>query len=504
MKTKQQISMLMAGILAGTLAANALAARKAPDMKYTTDIPDNVITPDKMSTRIGTLRFVDGVPTDKTAQKVWDQLDFQRGVECMILTTPTASLNGFRKGIRKWGPDNETMIVWEGRLDSKGLLLTGNTTVVYSFMWIDLKDGPMVMETPPNVLGIIDDAWFNYVCDFGNAGEDKGKGGKYLLVPPGYEGKIPLGYIVKHSNSNGHWLAMRGFMDNFDAAPVVKNMKDHFRLYPLGSKAKKVNWVNVAMEDFNTLHAQDITFFKEVHSVLQDEPNSAHSDEVLGLLASIGIEKGKPFNPDERMKAILSDAAQVGTAAQRCIIFNNRDKSVMAYPNSKTWEVGFAGGSYEFLHDGVKLINERVRFHFYATGITPAMVKPPIGGGSQYMIGVRDSEGTPLNGAKNYKMHVPANVPAKRFWDITVYDNQTRSLLQTDTPYPGVTSIDEKVIQNADGSWDVYFGPEKPEGNVNWIQTVPNKGWNMLWRIYGPLEAWYNKTWQPGDPVLVK
>ncbi len=191
---------------------------------------------------------------------------------------------------------------------------------------------------------------------------------------------------------------MRGFMNNFEAGPVVTNMKDHFRLYPLGDQPKEINFVNVAMEAFSTLHAQDFTFFEEVSEVVQEEPNSAHSDEVLGMPAAIGIEKGKVFAPDDRMKKILSDAARVGTAAQRNIVFANRDKSVMAYPNSKTWEVGFAGGSREFLRDGVKLINERVRFHYYATGITPAMVKPPVGAGSQYMMGVRDSEGRPLGG----------------------------------------------------------------------------------------------------------
>lgn len=504
MKNKSVMIITLMAVVMTVFVFTPGAWAKPPRMKMTTDIPENVITPDKMETRIGTLHFVDGVPTDETAQKVWDQLDFQRGVETMILTTPAASLNGFRKGIRKWGPDNETMIIWEGRLDSKGLLLTGNTTVVYAFMWIDLKDGPMVMETPPLVLGIIDDFWFNYVTDFGNAGPDKGKGGKYLLVPPGYKGKIPAGYIVRKSNTYGHWLAMRGFMKDFNAKPAVKNMKDHFRLYPLGDKPRKVKFINVAMEDFNTLHAQDFTFFEEVNEVIQEEPNSAHSDEVLGLLRTIGIEKGKPFKPDARMKAILTDAAKVGTAAQRNILFANRDKSVMAYKNSKTWEVGFAGGSHEFLKNGVKLINERVRFHYYATGITPAMVKPPIGAGSQYMIGVRDSEGRPFNGSKTYKMHIPPNVPAKRFWDVTVYDNQTRSLLQIDQPYPGVTSIDKNVTRNADGSWDIYFGPKKPEGKVNWIQTVPGKGWNMLWRIYGPKRVWYDKKWQPGDVALVK
>ncbi len=501
--TNRPVSALaVAGLMTIALAAPIQA--QTPRMKMTTDIPGNVITPDKMETSIGTLNFVDGVPTKETAQKVWDQLDFSRAVEAMIMTTPTASLQGFRKGIQKWGPDNETMIYWDGRLDSKGLLLTGNTTVVYTFMWIDLKDGPMVMETPPNVLGIIDDAWFHYLTDFGNAGPDKGKGGKFLLVPPGYKGEIPSGYIVKQSKTNGHWLAMRGFMENFDPDPVVKNMKQHFRLYPLGSDPKEVTWVNTAMQDFNTLHAQDHTFFEEVNTTVQEEPNSAENPEILGLLRAIGIEKGKPFAPDARMKKILADAAKVGTATQRAIIWRNRDENVVLWPGSKSWEIGFAGGSHEFLNDGVSLINSRTRFHFYATGITPAMVKPPIGGGSQYVIGLRDAEGNNLDGSKTYKIHIPPNIPAKRFWDITVYDNQTRSLLQTDNPYPGVTSIDKATVQNADGSYDVYIGPRKPDGKVNWIQTVPGKGWNMLWRIYGPLQDWYDKKWRPSEIALVK
>jgi hypothetical protein len=491
------IALLGAGLLAAACASVALAG--APKMKMTTDIPTNVITPDKTETRLGTLEFVDGVPTEATSQKVWDHLDFSRAVEAMIMTTPAASLVGFRNGIRQWGPDNETMIYWHGRLDSKGLLLTGNTTVVYTFMWIDLKDGPMVMETPPNVLGIIDDAWFHYVTDFGNAGPDKGKGGKYLMVPPGYEGEIPDGYIVKQSKTYGHWLAMRGFMKNFEADPVVKNMKDHFRLYPLGSEPKEVDWVNVSMKAFNTLHAQDTAFFEEVNQIVQEEPNSAQDPEILGLLASIGIQKGKPFKPDARMRKILAEAAAVGTATQRSIIWRNRDDNVVLWPGSKSWERGFAGGSHEFKNDGVSLINSRTRFHFYATGITPVMVKPPVGAGSTYVIGLRDAEGNPLDGSKTYRIHVPPNVPAKRFWEITIYDNQTRSFLQTDQPHPGVPSIDPDLVTNADGSVDVYIGPKKPEGKVNWIQTIPGKGWNLLWRIYGPEQAWYDQKWRPSE-----
>ncbi len=241
-----------------------------------------------------------------------------------------------------------------------------------------------------------------------------------------------------------------------------------------------------------------------MNTTVQEEPNSAEDPEILGILAAIGIQKGKPFAPDERMQKILADAAKVGTATQRSIIWHNRDENVVIWPGSKSWEVGFAGGSYEFLHDGVSLINSRTRFHFYATGITPAMVKPPVGAGSQYVIGLRDAEGKALDGSKTYKIHIPPRVPAKRFWDITVYDNQTRSLLQTDNPYPGITSIDPNTVMNADGSSDVYIGPKKPDGKVNWIQTDPSKGWNMLWRIYGPTQVWYDKAWRPSEIEMVK
>jgi hypothetical protein len=132
------------------------------------------------------------------------------------------------------------------------------------------------------------------------------------------------------------------------------------------------------------------------------------------------------------------------------------------------------------------------------------MVKPPVGAGSQYVIGLRDSEGRPLDGNKTYRIHVPPNVPARRFWDITLYDNQTRSLVQTDQPFPGVTSIDPETVMNADGSCDVYIGPKKPEEKVNWIQSIPGKGWNLLWRIYGPEQEWYDKKWRPSEIEEVK
>jgi hypothetical protein len=473
--------------------------------KMTTQIPENVLMPDQVETRLGTLEFFDGVPTAETAQLIWDNQDFSRAVESMIMCTPAASLSGFRRGIREFGPDNETAIIWESRLDSKGLLLTGNTSVIYLFMWIDTKNGPVVMETPPNILAIVDDFWFHYVTDIGNAGPDRGKGGKYIILPPDYEGDLEESAFVKRSNTYGNWFCIRGFPKGDDNAAVVKNIKDNLKVYPLAEKAnpKPVQYYDISDKYINTLHAQDITIFHEINEVVQEEPAAAWSAESLGMLASLGIEKGKEFKPDARMTKILSEAAVVGTATQRSIIWRNRNENVKIWPDSKSWEIGFAGGSHAFEHDGVRLINERTRFHYYATGITPVMVKPPVGAGSQYVIGLRDSEGEILDGTNTYKLHIPANVPAKRFWEITVYDNQTRCMLQTDQRLPGVRSIQSDIVQNADGSYDVYFGPEKPEGNVNWVQTIPNKGWNVLWRIYSPTQVWYDKAWRQGEIVKV-
>ena len=273
----------------------------------------------------------------------------------------------------------------------------------------------------------------------------------------------------------------------------------------MGSAPKEVKWVNTAMQDFNTLHAQDATFYRRgQYDGSGRACNSADDPEILGLLASIGIQKGKPFAPDARMQKILTEAAAVGTAAQRSILFRNRDENVVIWPGSKSWEIGFAGGSYEFNNDGVSLIDSRVRFHFYATGITPAMVKPPVGAGSQYVIGLRDSEGKALDGSKTYKIHIPPNVPAKRFWDITVYDNQTRSLLQTDNPLPGSHQHRQGHGAECRRFLRRLYRPEKPEGNVNWIQTDPSKGWNMLWRIYGPTQVWYDGGWRPSEIEVVE
>jgi hypothetical protein len=489
--------------LPALVSVHAVSAEKP---KMATDIPPEITTPDKVETRLGTLEFFDGLPSKDTVQKVYDNLDFMRGVEVFLNTMPGASLVAMRHGYRNIGAVDGTVAIFETLLDSRSLWLTPNTETVYAASWLDLKNGPVVVESPPNTLGIVDDFWFRYVADLGNAGPDKGKGGKFLFLPPGYTGDVPEGYFVYRSATYGNWFATRGFVVNGDTKPAVENFKKHLRIYPLAQAAKppETKFINVSGHAHNTIHANDYRFYEEINELVQEEPNEAIDPETLGRLAAIGIEKGKPFTPDARMKKILSEAAVVGNATARSILYANRDKDIFFYPNS-FWEVGFLGGNHEFLRNGVRLLDARTRMFYYATGITPAMVAKMVGVGSQYLINSHDAQGNYFDGGKNYKLRISANPPVKTFWSIVLYDPQTRSLLQTDQQFPSIGSQQKGIQTNAYGSVDVYFGPKAPAGKENnWVQTLPGKGWNTVLRLYGPLEPYFDKTWRPGEIELVQ
>jgi hypothetical protein len=473
---------------------------------FNTKIPAQILTPDAVDTRLGKLEFFDGLPDVKTVEKVYENLDFQRGVRAFLDSIPIASLYAMREGLREVGAVNGTVGIWENLMDSKTLFLTANTESVYAMTWVDLNDGPVVVESPPNTLGMANDAFFKYVTDMGNAGPDRGKGGKFLYIPPGWKGDLPKeGYYVFKSPTYGLWLPWRGFLVNGDPKPAIASMKANLHIYPLAQadNPPKQKFINLTGRTFNTIHANDFRFYEEVAQVIQEEPSESLDPEYLGLLASIGIEKGKPFAPDPRMKAILTDAATVGNATARATVFASRDSAVKIFEN-RNWITAFVGGSHEFASDGVRLLDARCMFHYYATGITPAMAAKMVGIGSQYGGAMTDSKGRYLDGGRTYRLHMPPNVPAKDFWSIVLYDNQTRSMLQTDQPFPSLNS-QRGVKQNTDGSTDIYFGPKAPAGKEdNWIQTVPGKGWNAILRIYGPLDPWFDKTWKPGDIELME
>lgn len=256
-------ALLGAMSLAFTLAALADSAGKAPTMKMTMPIPADITTPATLDTRLGRLDFFDGIPSPDTVDKVYEHLDLQRGVDVFLNAMPGASLYAMREGLRSIGVNNSSVALFESLMDSRSLFLTGNTESVYLIGWLDLKDGPMVVESPPNTLGLMDDFWFRYLTDMGNAGPDKGQGGKYLVLPPGYQDEVPAGYHVVRSPTYNVWVASRGFVVKGDPRPAVDNVKQGFRLYPLAAAQNPpaTRFINASGLHFSTIHANNQKFF---------------------------------------------------------------------------------------------------------------------------------------------------------------------------------------------------------------------------------------------------
>ncbi|HEX4520288.1 MAG TPA: DUF1254 domain-containing protein [Gaiellaceae bacterium] len=437
------------------------------------------------------MEFFDGVPKADTVSKMYDALDLVRGIDVFLNCVPGASLVAMRRGVREVGLTSPAKIAFtDPRANSRALFLTANTETTYGTTFLDLKAwGPTVVEAPPGSLCVVDDFWFRYVADMGIAGPDRGEGGNYLFLPPGFQGEEPDGYFTFRSPTYTNWVILRALGGIDDLRKT--------RIYPLSEAAapKENEWVNWGESAFNTVHANDFGFFEEINELVQEEPTEALDPERAGQLAALGIVKGKPFAPDERLRRILDEAARVAAGMARTLTYAGRDPAATIMGS---WKQGFIGGSYEFVRDGARLLDARAQFHYFATVITPAMAHAQVGAGSAYAYTVHDANGNVLDGARNYRLHVEPDPPAKNFWSIDVYDTQTRSLLQVpSTIWPSITSTNGDISENDDGSYDLYFGPAPPDGKEsNWVETLPGKAWFTILRLYGPLQPWFDQTWK--------
>ena len=536
------ITRAMAGAIAFTLFAGSATAQP------NAGIPSGLFTPDKVESSIGTLEYQDGAPTVATAEKVRDTLDFTRALNAYNNSFRGASAYAIMKGFQGIGVANNSVLIFSDLMDANSLFLTANADTVYYLSVVDLTKGPMVIEQPPKGLGTINDMWFSWIIDVGFPGPDRGEGGRYLIVPPGYDGPLPEGgFYIAHSKTLRVLYAARAFLVDNDPKPAVENIKKHLKIYPYTPGAEgtsiatalegkvrlaqnppvpETKFVEGTGKSFNTIPPGDYGFFEVINANVQEEPATSYDVELAGQLAAIGIQHGKPFHPDARMKKILTDAAAVGNAAGRVLNWrwavSHPDWSY--YPDSMWGSMLWEGGAFfetqpplftreglfkPFPPTGARTLDSRAAFYYGYTLDSPGMIMRIPGVGSQYLMGFLDANGDPFDGGKTYKVTLPKGIPARAFWSFTVYDNQTRSMLQTPQHYPRAgsqTYPSPAAEAGADGSTTVYFGPTQPEGvkRGNWIQTMPGKGWFTILRLYSPLESFFTKEWRPSEIEPVK
>lgn len=506
-------------------------------------IPACITTPDVVEARMGRLEFADGYPTVETAAMLRDELQYVHGVQAFMNSVQGVSLWALRKGFADVGIADDEFVIFSELMDSESVFLTANADTVYFWGNVDLTNGPKVLEVPPNVLGVIDDFWFRWVGDFGVPGPDRGLGGRYLLVPDGYDGPLPEGgFFVYRSRTRLVTVVGRAFLVDGDPAPAAANIRDHLQLYPyapggfgssvgrylqghgpLGPHAspESPRFVEGSGLRMNTVAPNDFGHFEMLDELVQHEPASALEPELAGLFASIGIRKGEAFAPDSRLRAVLEQAVATANAASRLVGVGAHPDDHWRYYDEPTawWNPLFEGG-FEFLDpppniaaDGTvepfparhtRRLNARTAMFYSATLITPAMCMRLANIGSQYLAANLDSNGDPLHGARTYRMVLPAGIPAGLFWSTTVYDNQTRSMLRTPQRYPraGSQAYPSPAATAApDGSTTIWFGPTRPDGVTegNWVQTDPDKGWFQLLRLYSPLPSFFDRSWRAGE-----
>jgi hypothetical protein len=472
---------------------------------------------------LSSLPFAENRPTPETALALRDELLFQRATQTYLWALPLVNTLGMKAGSEKvFGAGYNVLPVWKKRLDAKTLVTTPNSDVIYAMGYVDLGiDGPLVFEAPPNLQGILLDVWQRpipvdggrFFGDVGLPGPDAGKGGKFLLLPPGYEGPVPEDCFVYRSPSNTVFVFLRAFyQDPKNLAPAVA-LIEQSRIYPLNGKetARPMQFPDASGVPVDMLPIRDGTAFDELKKLVDREGTRLADSDGLGMLASIGIAKGKPFEPDAKTRTILDHAAKTAYKMSRVIGFEDvvAGRSLRIYPDRR-WINPMADATPEHLGGPFDLgwhrvaggyldLDARIWFFTNYYSVSPGMLSQTPGRGAKYMIAFVDSQGANLSGGSSYRLRLPRDIPAANFWSVTLYEAENGSGLANGQQFPSLGSRDMPV-QNADGSTVLHLGPTAPAGKErNWLATVPGKGYFAVLRLYGPTEAAIEKSWKPGD-----
>jgi hypothetical protein len=408
-------------------------------------------------------------------------------------------------------PDSEAILLMQA--SPRQVIFTANSDTPYACGVADLHDtGPLVIDMPEGpFIGLADDHHQRWIVDMGLPGPDAGKGGRYLLLPPGYKEKAPAGYHAAHAFTLKVLLAFRAMPIGGDFDAALRALR-RIQVYPLsqgpeGPRTMKFMDVTGRPSDATCLRWEDnLQYWQKLHEILIFEPPVKEFRPMYGALASLGIEKEKPFQPDDRMKQILEDAARQGRDQMLEEAFCSTRSDIEVF-GDRRWEwVGLVPQNGNFESPSYLDTAARDRWFIQAIVSSPAMFRRQVGSGSTYFLSAWDRDGAFLDGDKTYRLRVPQPVPASLFWSVTAYDAETRSQVQTDLDKAALRSLAGEFRPDPeDGSVQLFFGPTAPEGlEGQWIKTVPGKGWFAYFRIYGPTGKAFDGSWKPGDFEEVK
>jgi hypothetical protein len=452
-------------------------------------------------------------PSEDKAQQLLDELFYQRAIHAYMTMLPALNVIGMRDGSEAaFGAGYNVLPIWKQRMDSRAWVPTPNADVIYSMSYLDLKEtGPLVVAAPPKVIGMFTDFFQRTITDVGAIGPDRARGGLYLLLPPGYQGHVPKGYFAFESSTYNVFLFFRTVMakgeNGPDPAPAVA-LAEQTRIYPLWEEEKNVKpmeFPNGSGKRIDMMYPTDFAYWEKLKAFVDYEPTEAITPELRGVLASIGIVKRQPFTPTKRQKELLNKAVETAPKMILAMRLMGRPDKRNLYYKDRQYERAWSGGTAEFMQKTYLDVDQRAAFFQYAYSSAPAMVMRTINAGSKYPFTIRDKNGNLLNGSYTYKLHLPAGIPAKLFWAVTLYNVTDGTMPETAQLMPSKNGF-ENTVRNDDGSIDLYFGPTKPQGvaETNYIQTIEGRDFITVIRLYGAGLDFFDQTWKPDDVVKLK
>ena len=450
-------------------------------------------------------------PLPSTATDIEYQIMVQRATQVAIWAMPAAGMIDFEKATRRdLGGDVNDVVYVSRPFESRHGFLTANDVTPYAWGSLSAEEGPLVVEVPAatdkvGYFGTIVNAWDVPLIDVGTTGADKGEGGKYLILPSGYDDDIPNGYIAIPSDTINQGFSFRPVMKDGATFEDTTAYAKTLQIYLLADAANPpaTRHIDAFSSKYGSLPTYDMSFFQDIYDVISREPVRPQDKAMMALLAGLGIEKGMPFDPSAEQKRAMEEGLKLAYASMQSY-FITEGKAMLPWWQNRKWYMwnfaeGQAASGFPYVTDDRILIDERAGGSYFWITYLPKN----LGGGTFYLTGLRDSEGNLFEGESTYKLTVPEDTPAKDFWSAIVYSMETKGFVE-DVDRVGISSRDSDTLQfNDDGSVDIYFAPEAPEGlQSNWVPT--GEDFFLLFRLYGPDKPLFDKTWKLGDVERLK